>query len=196
MLLLGYTRAVAAIFLSNGSHAHGVLTVILAVLAIFVIDFSINAGAWLAFLELLRLTRLQYKQWTGRYWSTRCRQRSRPRAMRAPRSCLALDPLWGSLCASRHFVPSPHLISFLSGNLPLQTLLPFLQAESELQALSVLVSVLLLACHGLTTALVKERVLLKTKGCVSSFILFYIGGFTLRADSSPLPLAAFLPLAL
>ncbi|KAJ7856922.1 hypothetical protein B0H13DRAFT_1641253 [Mycena leptocephala] len=43
MLLLGYTRAVAAIFLSNGSHAHGVLTVILAVLAIFVIDFSINA---------------------------------------------------------------------------------------------------------------------------------------------------------
>jgi solute carrier family 45 protein 1/2/4 len=45
MLLLGYTREVAGWVLERGGHAHGVLTVWLAVLAIFVIDFSINAGA-------------------------------------------------------------------------------------------------------------------------------------------------------
>jgi hypothetical protein len=58
---------------------------------------------------------------------------------------------------------SPSFINaniFLSGNLPLRTLLPFLHADSELQALSVLVSALLLGCHAFTAALVKERVLL------------------------------------
>jgi hypothetical protein len=107
----------------------------------------------------------------------------------AGNACAALMLGFGSvvgffMCVPSFFPPpSLHLIFFLSGNLPLQTLLPFLQAESELQALSVLVSVLLLACHGLTAALVKEKVLLKMKGCVPFafflfFILFYFGGFT------------------
>ncbi|KAJ7764685.1 major facilitator superfamily domain-containing protein [Mycena metata] len=43
MLLLGYTRGVAAWVFAPGGHAHGVLTVVLAVISIFVIDFSINA---------------------------------------------------------------------------------------------------------------------------------------------------------
>jgi hypothetical protein len=38
MLLLGYTREVAGWVLERGGHAHGVLTVWLAMLAIFVID--------------------------------------------------------------------------------------------------------------------------------------------------------------
>jgi solute carrier family 45 protein 1/2/4 len=44
MLLLGYTRAVSDLFTSHGSHANDVLTTVLAVLSIFVIDFSVNAG--------------------------------------------------------------------------------------------------------------------------------------------------------
>ncbi|KAF6760581.1 sucrose transporter [Ephemerocybe angulata] len=43
MLLLGFTRPVAAIFTSFGSHANDVLTIWLAILAIYLIDFSINA---------------------------------------------------------------------------------------------------------------------------------------------------------
>ncbi|KAI6041575.1 major facilitator superfamily domain-containing protein [Pisolithus marmoratus] len=42
-LLLGYTKSVASIFVPSGSLAHDVLTVWLAVLAIYCIDFSINA---------------------------------------------------------------------------------------------------------------------------------------------------------
>ena len=45
MLLLGYTRAVAGLFTQYGSHANNVLTTILAVVSIFILDFSINAGA-------------------------------------------------------------------------------------------------------------------------------------------------------
>ena len=51
---------------------------------------------------------------------------------------------------------------YASGNLPLRSLLPFLQAESELQALSAIVSFILLALHLLTTCMVRERVLLKS----------------------------------
>lgn len=43
MLLLGFTRNFASIFTTWGSPANNVLTICLAILAIFVIDFSINA---------------------------------------------------------------------------------------------------------------------------------------------------------
>ncbi|KAI0694137.1 major facilitator superfamily domain-containing protein [Cytidiella melzeri] len=43
MLLLGFTRPFASIFTSSGSRANDVLTICLAILAIFGIDFSINA---------------------------------------------------------------------------------------------------------------------------------------------------------
>lgn len=44
MLLLGYTRPVAGIFTRIGSHANGILSIWMAVFAIYCIDFSINAG--------------------------------------------------------------------------------------------------------------------------------------------------------
>ncbi|KAJ7120250.1 hypothetical protein C8R44DRAFT_877688 [Mycena epipterygia] len=75
-----------------------------------------------------------------------------PAAQAAGNACAALMLGFGSV------------VGFFVGNLPLRSLLPFLQADSELQALSVLVSVLLLAFHGITAALVRERVLLKTIG--------------------------------
>ncbi|OCH90826.1 MFS general substrate transporter [Obba rivulosa] len=43
MLLLGFTRPFASIFTRSGSVANDVLTIILAILALFSIDFSINA---------------------------------------------------------------------------------------------------------------------------------------------------------
>ncbi|RXW15447.1 hypothetical protein EST38_g10394 [Candolleomyces aberdarensis] len=43
MLLLGFTRPVASIFTSKGSDANGILTIWLAILAIYLIDFGINA---------------------------------------------------------------------------------------------------------------------------------------------------------
>ncbi|KAF8202097.1 major facilitator superfamily domain-containing protein [Mycena galopus ATCC 62051] len=132
MLLLGYTRAIAGLFLARGGHAHGVLTIILAILAIFVIDFSINAVQ--AVDRALLVDTLP------------------PAQQPAGNACAALMLGFGSV------------VGFFIGNLPLRTMLPFLQAESELQALSVLVSVLLLVCHGLTAALVSERVLLKSAG--------------------------------
>ncbi|KAJ7604819.1 MFS general substrate transporter [Mycena polygramma] len=132
MLLLGYTRAIAGVVFENGGHAHGVLTVILAVLAIFLIDFSINAVQ--AVDRALLVDTLP------------------PAQQAAGNACAALMLGVGSV------------VGFFVGNLPLVTLLPFLQAESELQALSVIVSFLLLASHGLTAALVRERVLLKTAG--------------------------------
>ncbi|KAJ7841906.1 hypothetical protein B0H14DRAFT_2512113 [Mycena olivaceomarginata] len=128
MLLLGYTREVAGWVLERGGHAHGVLTVWLAVLAIFVIDFSINAVQ--AVDRALLVDTLP------------------PAQQAAGNACAALMLGGGSV------------VGFFIGNLPLRTLLPFLHADSELQALSVLVSALLLGCHAFTAALVKERVLL------------------------------------
>ncbi|KAI0658261.1 MFS general substrate transporter [Cubamyces menziesii] len=43
MLLLGYTRPFASIFLPNPSTANDILTIWLAIIALFTIDFSINA---------------------------------------------------------------------------------------------------------------------------------------------------------
>ncbi|OJT09996.1 General alpha-glucoside permease [Trametes pubescens] len=43
MLLLGFTRPFASIFLPNPSSANDILTIWLAILALFTIDFSINA---------------------------------------------------------------------------------------------------------------------------------------------------------
>ncbi|KAJ7794580.1 hypothetical protein B0H14DRAFT_3496867 [Mycena olivaceomarginata] len=65
----------------------------------------------------------------------------------------------GNACAAL-MLGGGSVVGFFIGNLPLRTLLPFLHADSELQALSVLVSALLLGCHAFTAALVKERVLL------------------------------------
>ncbi|KAJ6597801.1 MFS general substrate transporter [Mycena vulgaris] len=128
MLLLGYTKAVAGVFTAHGSHAHDVLTTVLAVLSIFIIDFSINAVQ--AVDRALLVDTIP------------------PAQQAAANACAALMLGLGSV------------VGFFIGNLPLRTLLPFLQADSELQALAALVSVLLLACHALTAALVRERVLL------------------------------------
>ncbi|KAJ7692910.1 hypothetical protein B0H17DRAFT_933613 [Mycena rosella] len=135
MLLLGYTAAVAGVFAREGGQAHGVLTVVLAVLSIFVIDFSINAERAVQAVDRALLV-----------------DTLPPAAQAAGNACAALMLGLGSV------------VGFFVGNLPLKTLLPFLNADSELQALAPLVSVILLGCHAVTAALVRERVLLKSRG--------------------------------
>ncbi|KAJ7718374.1 MFS general substrate transporter [Mycena maculata] len=124
MLLLGYTRAVGRVF--GGGDG---LTVGLAVLSIFVIDFSINAVQAVD-RALLVDTLPPAQQAAGNAWAA---------AMLGAGS----------------------VVGFFVGNLPLTTLLPFLRAESELQALSSLVSLLLVGTHVWTAFWVRERVLLK-----------------------------------
>ncbi|KAJ7080927.1 MFS general substrate transporter [Mycena belliarum] len=132
MLLLGYTRAVASVFASAGGTAHAALTTALAVLSIFVIDFSINAV------------------------------QAVDRALLVDTLPPALQPA-GNACAAL-MLGAGSVVGFFVGNLPLRALLPFLRASSELEALAPLVSVLLLAAHGITAVLVRERVLLPAKG--------------------------------
>ncbi|KAJ7468265.1 hypothetical protein B0H11DRAFT_46067 [Mycena galericulata] len=128
MLLLGYTRAAASVFTTTGGEAHKSLTVALAVLSIFVIDFSINAVQAVD-RALLVDTLPPAQQAAGNAWAA------------------------GMLGVGS-------VVGFFIGNLPLTTLLPFLRASSELEALSALVSLLLLATHAWTACFVRERVLL------------------------------------
>ncbi|KAJ6476131.1 hypothetical protein C8R45DRAFT_1158586, partial [Mycena sanguinolenta] len=155
MLLLGYTHAVAGVVFEKGGHAHSVLTIVFAVIVIFMIDFAINAVQ--AVNRALLVDTLP------------------PEKRAAGSACGALMLNTGSVVGFFFYVRAQllsarHMIicfSVCSGNLDLRSLLPFLNADSELQALSVLVSLLLLGCHGLTAVLVRERVLLKTHGCVA-----------------------------
>ncbi|KAJ7179784.1 major facilitator superfamily domain-containing protein [Mycena filopes] len=123
MLLLGYTREVAALITARGTHANDVATRWLAVLAIYVVDFSINAVQAVDRALLVDILPSEM-QASGNAWAA---------------SMLGL----GSL------------IGFFVGNLNLPELLPFL-GSSELQVLSVLVVILILAGHFTTAVLVKE----------------------------------------
>ncbi|KAJ7623532.1 sucrose transporter [Roridomyces roridus] len=136
MLLLGYTRGAAALFTERGGTAHGRLTVGLAVLSIFIIDFSINVVQAVD-RALLVDTLPPARQAAGNAWAA---------AMLGVGS----------------------VVGFFVGNLPLTTLLPFLHATSELEALAPLVSLLLVVSHAWTACLVRERVLLPSPRTRSS----------------------------
>ncbi|KAJ7840426.1 major facilitator superfamily domain-containing protein [Mycena leptocephala] len=129
MLLLGYTREIAAVFTGRGNTTHDVATVWLAVLAIYMIDFSINAVQAVD-RALLVDTLPPAIQASGNAWAA---------------SMLGL----GSV------------IGFFVGNLDLPALLPFL-GSSEMQVLSVLVVLLIVAGHLTTAVLVKESVMVPT----------------------------------
>ncbi|KAJ2923915.1 hypothetical protein H1R20_g13179, partial [Candolleomyces eurysporus] len=114
MLLLGFTRPVASIFTSNGSNANGILTIWLAILAIYLIDFGINAA----------------DQASGNAWAAR-------------------------------MLGVGSVVGFFVGNIDLTRIFPFL-GSTQLEVLSVVVSLLLLAGHIAMAFLVKERILLKS----------------------------------
>lgn len=128
MLLLGFTRPVASIFTGSGSHSNNVLTIWLAILAIWLIDFSINAVQAVD-RALLVDTVPSSEQASGNAWAARM---------------LGFGSVMG----------------FFVANVDLSHSLPFL-GNSQLQVLSVIGSLLLLAAHLLMSGLVKERVLVK-----------------------------------
>lgn len=130
MLLLGYTRGVAALFSTWGTRAHDALTIALAVVAIYLIDFAINAVMAMD-RALLVDTLPPAAQAAGNAWAARMLG-------------------FGSV------------IGFFVGSIDLPALLPFL-GNTQLEVLSVFVSVLLLAGHIVTAVCVKERVLLKSR---------------------------------
>ncbi|KAJ7732470.1 major facilitator superfamily domain-containing protein [Mycena maculata] len=129
MLLLGYTREFAAIFTGPGNYMNDVVTVWLAILSIYLIDFSINAVQAVD-RALLVDTLPSPMQASGNAWAA---------------SMLGVGSVVG----------------FFVGNLDLPSFLPF-PGSSELQVLSVIVSVLILAGHFTTAALVKEKVVIRS----------------------------------
>ncbi|KAJ7253158.1 hypothetical protein C8J57DRAFT_1076929 [Mycena rebaudengoi] len=144
MLLLGYTRAVAATVTTWGSPANDRLTVALAVLSIFIIDFAVNAVQ--ATDRALLVNTLP------------------PSAQAAGNACAALMLGTGSVvgffvCVSYPPSNAARTNPRSSTTLPLPTLLPFLHAAWSLEALAPLVSFLLIGCHLITALLVRERVL-------------------------------------
>ncbi|KAG6906712.1 hypothetical protein DXG01_012453 [Tephrocybe rancida] len=129
MLLLGYTRGFASIFTTRDSSSNTTLTIVLAVLSIYLIDFSINAV--MAMDRALVVDTLPpAAQASGNAWAARM---------------LGIGAV----------------IGFFVGTIPLPTMFPFL-GTTELEVLSVIVSILLLAGHTTMAILVKERVLLES----------------------------------
>ncbi|KIM38864.1 hypothetical protein M413DRAFT_447558 [Hebeloma cylindrosporum] len=129
MLLLGFTRPVASIFTGWDNDTNDVLTIWLAVLAIYLIDFAINAVQAVD-RALLVDTIPSSDQAAGNAWAAR-------------------------------MLGIGSVVGFFVGNINLPRIFPFF-GKSQLQVLSVVVSILLLGGHVLMASLVKERVLLKS----------------------------------
>lgn len=128
MLLLGFTRPVASVFTGWDNDSNDMLTIWLAVLSIFLIDFSINAVQAVD-RALLVDTLPSSAQASGNAWAAR-------------------------------MLGVGSVVGFFVGNINLPRILPFL-GKSQLQVLSVVVSLLLVGGHLVTAGLVKERVLLQ-----------------------------------
>ncbi|KAH6910824.1 sucrose transporter, partial [Coprinopsis sp. MPI-PUGE-AT-0042] len=130
MLLLGFTRPVASLFTTHGSGANDTLTICLAVLSIFFIDFAINA-VQATNRALLVDTLPSSNQAGGNAWAARM---------------LGVGAVLG----------------FFVGKLDLTHTFPFL-GDTQLEVLSVIVSLLLFLSQAATSFFVKERVLLKSE---------------------------------
>ncbi|TFK31761.1 major facilitator superfamily domain-containing protein [Crucibulum laeve] len=126
MLLLGFTRPIASIFTGWDNDSNDTLTIWLAVLAIYLIDFSINAVQAVD-RALLVDTLPSSSQPQGNAWAAR-------------------------------MLGVGSVVGFFVGNMNLPKYFPFL-GKSQLQVLSVIVSLLLLAGHSVMAVMVKERVL-------------------------------------
>ncbi|KAJ4480223.1 major facilitator superfamily domain-containing protein [Lentinula aciculospora] len=124
MSLLGWTKEIAGIFASETG-----LTLWLAVLSVYLIDFSVNAVMAVdraLLVDILPAT----LQPSGNAWAARMGG-------------------FGSV------------VGYFAGNLDLPSLLPIF-GHTELQILSVVVSIVLLGSHILVAASVSERVLVKS----------------------------------
>ncbi|KAG8871456.1 hypothetical protein FRB98_000773, partial [Tulasnella sp. 332] len=128
LFLLGFTRWFSGIFVTAGTKANDVLSIIFAVWSIYCIDFSINA-VQAADRALLVDILPPSQQEVGNAWAGR---------------------MFGLGSVAGFFV----------GNVDLTKSLPWL-GKTQLQVLSVLTSLSLMGAHGITSAGVTEKVLLK-----------------------------------
>ncbi|KIY49686.1 MFS general substrate transporter [Fistulina hepatica ATCC 64428] len=130
MLLLGFTRPVATWFTARDTNANDSLTVFLAVLSVYLIDFSINAV------------------------------QAVDRAIMVDTLPSAAQPSANAWAARMLGVGS--VVGFFVGNINLPALFPFL-GSSELEVLSVIVSLTLLGVHIFVAVCVKERILVNPR---------------------------------
>ncbi|KAJ6469195.1 hypothetical protein C8R47DRAFT_950499, partial [Mycena vitilis] len=133
MLLLGYTREIAAVFTGKENASNDGLTIWLAVVAIYLVDFSINAGKVFFVQAVDRALLVDV----------------------LPPALQASGNAWAAL-----MLGLGSMTGFFVGILDLPELLPLL-GTSELQVLSVLVVLLLLAGHLATAVLIKEAVVVR-----------------------------------
>ncbi|KAJ3994904.1 hypothetical protein F5050DRAFT_1695310 [Lentinula boryana] len=143
MALLGWTKEVAGVFSSKVCVG---LTLWLAVISVYLIDFSVNAGRILCSLFLL----------------TTCSSSS---AVMAVDRALLVDVLPSTLQPSGNawaarMAGFGSVVGYFAGNLDLPSLLPIF-GHTELQILSVVVSIILLGSHIIMASSVSERVLIK-----------------------------------
>jgi len=185
LILLGFTRNFASIITTWGSRTvyiplsvlmpssgrslefqNDLLTIWLAVFAIYCIDFSINAGEFSTCLSLYvpiggpdKAVSASRRSCPSRRYPSSCRTSKRERL-----GCSHV----GYWQRGRIFLVSvankAHSLSILvlnqdSGGINMPSLLPFL-GHTELEVLSVIGVILLIGTHLATVASVKERILL------------------------------------
>ncbi|KZT22893.1 MFS general substrate transporter [Neolentinus lepideus HHB14362 ss-1] len=144
VMLLGFTRQFASIFTASNSYANDVLTIWLAIWAIYCIDFAVNAGKFSPSLDIF-------------FASDRAAY-----IVQAVDRALIVDTLptdeqaSGNAWAAR-MLGIGSVAGFFVGNIDLtQVFVVF--GNTELQALAVIASLLLVATHSVTVYCVKEKI--------------------------------------
>ncbi|KAF8552273.1 MFS general substrate transporter [Imleria badia] len=139
-LLLGFTRPFATIFTTLDSPSNDTLTIWLAILAIYCIDFCINAGEHRVTLMHIAVS-LQ----------------ALDRALLVDTLPTAKQPAGNAWAATMLAIGS--VAGFFVGNLDLPHLIPFL-GSAQLEVLTVIAALLLFLTQAWVCVHVKERVLL------------------------------------
>ncbi|KAA1474484.1 MFS general substrate transporter [Dentipellis sp. KUC8613] len=139
ILLLGFTRQVASIVTTFGSSANDALTVGLAILAIYCIDFGINAVQAVD-RALLVDTLPPSTQASGNAWAARM---------------LGIGSVAGFFIGN---IDLPSLFPNIFG-----------EHRSELQLLSVMSAILIIGTHLWTASMVKERIFVGSRSGYKSF---------------------------
>lgn len=163
MMLLAWAREVSGWF--GGGNG---LAIALAVWAIYLIDFVSSAFRLRRVCSMFscQSPSMRFRRQIEHWWLTFFRHPSKNKEMLGQVECLGRGRSQVSMCEYR-FLPPLAIHAWLKhthirGNINLLALFPIL-GKTQLQVLSFLTSVTLMATHGLTAYSVKERVLLRDK---------------------------------
>ncbi|EPQ28217.1 uncharacterized protein PFL1_04044 [Pseudozyma flocculosa PF-1] len=130
VLLLSFAREVASIFATSGADAHSFLAICIAIVAVYVIDFSVNAVTALNRALMVDVASIE-DQAAANAWAAR---------------------LSGT----------GSVLSFCIGNLDLPGTFPRAFGTTQIQILSVLTCLVVLATHAVVVLRVHEQVLVRS----------------------------------